>query len=50
MKTVANHFILGAGTVVDAASDGIDSVTKGDRGSAGRAASDISSWSKGRFG
>ena len=50
IKTVANSFVPGAGTVVDIASDGIDAVTKGDWGGAKQAAGDVATWAKGRFG
>lgn len=50
IKAAANAFVPGAGIVVDAASDGIDAVTKGDWGAAKKSAGDISSWAANRFG
>jgi len=49
-KTIANAFIPGAGTLVDAASDGIDAVAKGNWGGASKSAKDVVDWSKNRFG
>jgi len=50
MKAVANAVIPCAGIIVDAASDGIDAVTKNDWGSAAKSGKDIASWANNRFG
>ena len=49
IKTAANAFIPGAGTVIEAASDGLDAINKGDS-SWGDAAAGVGSWAKKRFG
>ena len=49
IKTMADKFIPGAGDIVEAASDGIDAVTKSDWRKAGESAASISEWSKQRF-
>ena len=49
IKTAASAFIPGGGTIVEAASDGIDAVTKSDWRKAGESAASISEWSKQRF-
>ena len=49
IKTAANAFIPGAGTVIEAASDGIDAINNGSK-SWGDAAADVGSWAKKRFG
>ena len=50
IKAAANAIIPGAGIVVDAASDGIDAVTKNDWGGAKKSGQDIVNWSRQRFG
>ena len=49
IKTAANAFIPGAGTVIEAASDGSDAINNGDS-SWGDAAAGVGSWAKKRFG
>ena len=49
IKTAANAFIPGAGSVIEAASDGLDAINKGDS-SWGDAAAGVGSWAKKRFG
>ena len=48
IKTAANAFIPGAGSVIEAASDGLDAINKGDS-SWGDAAAGVGSWAKKRF-
>lgn len=50
IKTAVNAFVPGAGIVVDAASDGIDAVTKGNWKDAGKSAKDIATWANNKFG
>ena len=49
IKTAANAFIPGAGSVIEAASDGLDAINKGDS-SWGDTAAGVGSWAKKRFG
>ena len=49
IKTTANAFIPGAGSVIEADSDGLDAINKGDS-SWGDAAAGVGSWAKKRFG
>ena len=49
IKTAANAFIPGVGSVIEAASDGLDAINKGDS-SWGDAAAGVGSWAKMRFG
>ena len=50
IKTAVNAFVPGGGALVDVASDGIDSVSKGDWGGAKESAKGIVSWANNRFG
>ena len=49
IKTAVNTFVPGGGAIVDAASDGIDAVTKGDWNGAKQSAQGIAAWSNNRF-
>ena len=50
IKTAVNTFVPGAGALVDVASDGIDSISKGDWGGTKESVKGITSWANNRFG
>jgi hypothetical protein len=49
IKTAANHFIPGAGDIVEAASDGIDAAVNNDWGKVKEDWDSVVDWSRQRF-